>query len=310
MNIAKEQALHSDASKFVFVSAASGSGKSSMIAQTTARVRAMIKKMNKSIVVTRHVSNEGDSRVPFSLFRSVFKDLLNELRHEEDTRSHASNRGESTFELSVEDVWDKLSLASQSSKDSIMSTDATRFRYLCDELNAPPDFADVVGRRLLGIRDKGLGSSTTGGTPDLDLIVSFLVNAFIRCTEHSDLVLLSLDDVQELDEMSFKVVQGIFERGQNVLILCGSRPPSSYQLAIDPSFWTALHGSFSDMKRFVEIDLPPLTECEVRDFIAVSLDLAPCEINDKFSQSIFTVTGGMPHFLSECINHACVSALC
>lgn len=310
MNIAKGLALHSDASKFVFVSAASGSGKSSMIVQTTARVRAMIKKMNKSIVVTRHVSNEGDSRVPFSLFRSVFKDLLNELRHEEDTRSHASNRGESTFELSVEDVWDNLSLASQSSKDSMMSTDANRFRYLCDELNAPPDFAEVVGRRLLGIRDKSLGSSTTTGTPNLDLIVEFLVNAFIRCTEHSDLVLLSLDDVQDLDEMSFKVVQGIFERGQNVLILCGSRPLSSYQLAVDSSFWAELQGSFLQMKRFVEIDLQPLTHCEVRDFIAISLDVAPSEINDRFSQSIFTVTGGMPHFLSKCINCACVSSLC
>ena len=65
MQVAKCIALNNDASKFIFVSAESGSGKSAMITQTTARVRAMTQKMKKRIIVTRHISNEGDSRVPF-----------------------------------------------------------------------------------------------------------------------------------------------------------------------------------------------------------------------------------------------------
>jgi class 3 adenylate cyclase len=65
MQIAKGMTMNSDASKFIFITAASGSGKSTMIAQTTARVRAMVKKLKKSIITTRHISNQGDSRVPF-----------------------------------------------------------------------------------------------------------------------------------------------------------------------------------------------------------------------------------------------------
>ena len=65
MQIAKDMALNRDVSKLLFVSAASGTGKSSMMAQTTARIRSMVKKMNKSIILTRHISNDGDSRVPF-----------------------------------------------------------------------------------------------------------------------------------------------------------------------------------------------------------------------------------------------------
>ena len=66
MRLAKEIALisHGD-SKFVFVEAASGTGKSSMIAQMSARIQAMVKRMNKSIIVTRHTANEGDTRLPF-----------------------------------------------------------------------------------------------------------------------------------------------------------------------------------------------------------------------------------------------------
>ena len=65
MQIAKGMTLNKDFSKFLFVSAASGTGKSSMMIQTTARIRSMVKKMNKSIILTRHISNEGDSRLPF-----------------------------------------------------------------------------------------------------------------------------------------------------------------------------------------------------------------------------------------------------
>ena len=66
MQTAKEIALVNNSdSKWVFIEAASGMGKSSMIAQTSARIQAMMERMNKSVIVTRHTSNEGDTRLPF-----------------------------------------------------------------------------------------------------------------------------------------------------------------------------------------------------------------------------------------------------
>lgn len=137
------------------------------------------------------MSNLNFTSTGFSLFRSIFKDLLNEMRHlDDDSRSRSSNRLD-FFEDSVEDLYDNLSLGSQSTKESVMTTDANRFRYICEELNAPPDFVEVVGGRLLGIRDKNFNSAVTG-TPNLDSIVDFLANAFIRCTQHADIAFFVL----------------------------------------------------------------------------------------------------------------------
>ncbi|KAK1736676.1 adenylate/guanylate cyclase domain-containing protein [Skeletonema marinoi] len=128
MRVAKDMALSRIASKFLFVSAASGTGKSTLMVQSTERVRAMVKKMKKRVIVTRNISNDG------------------------------------------------------------LKT----------------------------------GTSNTGGSPpELAKIVDFMADAFVRCTKHADLVLLALDDVHWMDEMSWKVVQAIFERGQNVLSLIG-----------------------------------------------------------------------------------------
>ena len=243
------------------------------------------------------------SVLQYSLFRSIFKELLNEMRNAEDeTRSHSSNRGENdNFELSVEDVWDNLSLTSHSTKDSMLSTDANRFRFICEELSAPPEFVEVVGRRLLGIRDKNMHSSAVSGTPNLDKIVDFLADAFIRCTKHADLTLLALDDVHELDEMSWRVVQTIWERG-NVLVLCGSRPPATNPLAIDTSFWEELHNAYSKSDCYVEFNLQPLTESDTRALIASSLEVEPKEISDSFSRNLLIASGGLPHFLSYAID--------
>ncbi|KAL3780068.1 hypothetical protein HJC23_007317 [Cyclotella cryptica] len=260
MQVAKGMALNTGTSKFVLVSAASGTGKSCMIVQVAARVRAMAKKMNKYPIVTRHISNQGDSRVPF---RTVGQFITE-------------------FELV---------------KRQFFSTDANQFLYICEQLNAPPEFVEVVGKRLLGMKNL-VAATVASGTPNSDSIVDFLADAFIRCTKHADLVVLALDDAHEMDQMSWKVVQAIFKRGENVLVLCCSRPPSTNPSAVDPGFWAELHHSFSKKDHFVEINLQPLSECEVRDLVAVTLNLSVNDIDTSFWHNIFNTTGGMPHYLS------------
>jgi hypothetical protein len=65
MRIAKGMTDNPHTSKFLFVTAATGTGKSCMLVQATAKIRAMAKKMKKHVIVTSHLSNQGDSRVPF-----------------------------------------------------------------------------------------------------------------------------------------------------------------------------------------------------------------------------------------------------
>ncbi len=294
LHVAQEMTLTNTSSKFLFVTASSGTGKSSLMVQATESVRAMVKKMNKRVIVTRYISNEGDTRIPFSLFRSIFRDLLRQIKHD-DEGSMTSSKGGSDFEIDKE--WDCLSLQSHSTKSSVMSTDATRFRFICEELNAPPEFTEVVGKRLLGLKS-GAGPSATSKPPDLDKIVNFMADAFIRCTKHTDLVLLALDDVHWMDEMSWKVVQAIFERSENVLTFCGSRPPSSNPLAVDETFWTDLQGTYKDEGRYMEINLGIFSEADAKEMIAYQLNMKEEEIDGSFLRNVFTSSGGMPHYLS------------
>lgn len=313
MHVAKDMTLTRISSKFLFVSAASGTGKSTLMVQATECVRAMVKKMKKRVIVTRYISNEGDSRVPFSLFRSIFKDLLRQIK-QDDEGSYNSSRGGSQsssvressskqpfvkgpVDFEIDKEWDSLSLQSHSTKSSIMSTDATRFRFICEELNAPPEFIEVVGKRFLGLKSAA-GPSTGSNPPDLDKIVNFMADAFLRCTNHADLVLLALDDVHWMDEMSWKVVQAIFERSGNVLTFCGSRPPSTNLLAVDDKFWSKLHGAYTEEGRYMEIILGPFHENDVKDMISCHLGIRVDEIDSTFWRNVFTTSGGMPHYLS------------
>lgn len=65
MSIAKDIALRGSTSKLLLVTAKSGSGKSTFMVQAAERARAMVKKMNGRVIITRNVSNEGDSMIPF-----------------------------------------------------------------------------------------------------------------------------------------------------------------------------------------------------------------------------------------------------
>ena len=178
-----------------------------------------------------------------------------------------------------------------------MSNDDSRFRYIMEELNAPPEFMEVVGKRLLGLRS-AVGPSTENKPPDLNKIVIFMADAFLRCTQHADLVLLALDDVHEMDEMSWKVVQLIFERSKNVLTFCGSRPPSTNPLAVDNTFWSELQGAYKECGRYIGISLGPFSEEDVREMIGQHLDIKADEIDSSFWRNVFTTSGGMPHYLS------------
>ena len=65
LHIAKETILHGSISKLLLVTAISGSGKSTFMSQATELVRGMVKRMNRRVIITGNVSNEGDSIIPF-----------------------------------------------------------------------------------------------------------------------------------------------------------------------------------------------------------------------------------------------------
>jgi predicted ATPase len=166
---------------------------------------------------------------------------------------------------------------------------------------------ELVGKRFLGISNRSKNESDAhlqlepNSTVQIENIVEFMANAFIRCTMHADLVLLSLDDVQWMDESSWKVVQRIFERASNLLIFSGSRMPST-NLTLDPTFLSDLLTQHQAAGRYYEMSLPPFNEAEVKEFIACALNSSTDDVDDSFSNSVWTTSGGMPLYLSHVLD--------
>ena len=70
-------------------------------------------------------------------------------------------------------------------------------------------------------------------------IARHLVAAFLHCTGEYGLVLLSLDDVSGMDEMSWKILQRLYERASNLLVIATAR--NEFDLNINGDFWADLN---------------------------------------------------------------------
>lgn len=237
-----------------------------------------------------------------SFFRLILKGVLSQVQYEDE-----EFKGEDEF-IGDDESQSQLNMSSRSlsSRGSLKSCEWTRFRLICQDLNVQPDLMELVGKRFLGISNRSKNESDAqlqlepNSTVQIENIIEFMANAFIRCTMHADLVLLSLDDVQWMDESSWKVVQRIFEWANNLLIFSGSRMPST-NLTLDPIFLSDLLTQHQT-GRYYEISLPPFNEAEVKEFIAVTLNSSIDEVDDSFSNSVWTTSGGMPLYLSHVLD--------
>lgn len=184
------------------------------------------------------------------------------------------------------------------------STSLDRLAFLVNELQAPPEFLEIVGGHILGLRGKSnVSSHTKNRSGSLDAIVDFMARAFIRCTSHAGLVVLALDDIHHLDELSWKIVEKIFQWGKNILIIGASRPLKSCKLEVDPAFWSNLNNQHSMELRFTAIFLSSLSDVEIRDLIAQKLGARAQDVDKKFYADLHFRSGGMPHFATQIIEN-------
>lgn len=238
-----------------------------------------------------------------SFFRLILKGVLSQVQYEEEEfkgriESIGVDESQSQFNMSS---------TSLSSRGSLKRTEWTRFRFICQSLNVQPDLMELLGKRFLGISNRSKNESDAQlrleptSTVQIENIVEFMANVFLRCTMHADLVLLLLDDVHWMDESSWKVVKLIFERASNLLIFSGSRMPLT-NLTMDPTFLSDLLTQHQTAGKYYEMSLPPLNEAEVKEFIGITLNSSIDEVDDSFSNSVWTTSGGMPLYLSHVLD--------
>ena len=120
------------ACRIMFIEADSGTGKSSFLVHATERIKAMLRGVNamyRRTFVATNVSRENDSRIPFSLFRSIFRGVLSQIQADDEDSFLSSEL--SRLSRSAPESPDSSTHNSSSSMGSTMDTDATRFRYIC-----------------------------------------------------------------------------------------------------------------------------------------------------------------------------------
>lgn len=136
-----------------------------------------------------------------------------------------------------------------------------------------------------------------------------MVKVFNHCTSHVDLTIVALDDMQNTDSLSWKVIHKLYETGENILFICGSRPLGLRSFA-DNDFWKDLNGTQKECGRFQELEIGPLSRVEITQLIAISLSCKVKEVDDQFSKDIFDHTRGMPHFAAQALEHCIRKGLC
>ncbi len=218
----------------------------------------------------------------YSLFRSIFRDVLSDSGR--DDASVASHH-------------DRDALRQNASKE--MDAVIARLQEMCTEIEAPPGLIAIIGHNILG--SSQLKMSNAEKVPDLQDIIMFMAKLFIKATSHAEMVVLAMDDVQWLDNLSWKVVQHIFEESDNVLIVCASRPLEEFSLTMDESFWDLLVGKYKN--QFTQVPLGALEPEEVRDMAALFIDCKSSEVDDEVIDDVCRNSGGLPHFASEILDN-------
>ena len=257
--------------------------------------------MIASIFCALHFKSSDPYISILSLFRSIFRDVLSERPISDDSTlgSKGSYRSKG---------FGGSSIGSYSTFDANKADVMEYLLEICQELNAPEWFLEIVGQHLLG--DKKSKISKVEKAPEVNDIITFMARVFIKSTSHAEGVILALDDVQWIDSLSWKVLQCIFETSKNVLIVCGSRPIESHPLSIDDEFWTKLNGEYRDGGLFTEITIAELNKDDIREMAAITLSCEAEDVDDEFRDDVFIHSGGLPYFTSEILDNCVRKGQC
>ena len=297
MKLARDMVLANNApSKMILIEGKSGMGKTATVAHAIEHIRKLMGANKHRLIITKNVGKESDSLVPFGVFRYVIQDVLKNFRASGDDKSYAS--GTSCYSSLQQSIgWESLSGRSNSQSTANLSTTQQTdvLRSLCRELDMPSSFIDHALRDLLGLKKD---TKTKARPPPAKMMISFLARAFKVCTQDARLAVLALDDLHHADDMSWKVIQQIFETVPNVLIVGTTYPTDQCKLNIEKSFFEELKTKHNG-KRFISQTMKPLTTDETTSMIMKTLGLQKKEVKADLLAGVTIQSGGMPHFINE-----------
>jgi hypothetical protein len=305
MEMARDMMLAKESpSKLVVMEGESGMGKTTMVAHCIEHIRKLMGANKHRLIVTKNVSKESDSLVPFGAFRAILLDVMGNFRASNDDKSYKSGAScYSSLQHSI--AWESLSGRStaQSTCNLTTSKSSHILRNICRELDMSPSFIEHALHDLLGVeRPNKDGSPAIVKPPSAKLMVSFMARAFKICVQEAKLVVVALDDLQYADDLSWKVIREIFDSAPNVLIIGTSYPTDTCKLQVEPKFWNALQQKHKEY-RYIKRELGCLDKEEITSMIMKTLGLQRKEVKAELLEGVTIQSGGMPHFVNEILEH-------
>jgi hypothetical protein len=168
--------------------------------------------------------------------------------------------------------------------------------WVCEQLNYPYEFADIVGSQFLGLDGANPVTQVDGHVPTMDELVEFLALAFICLAEFADLTVVLIDDFQWVDSFSWKIFRVLVKRGKKLLLLCAMR---SHDKQAMRRLSTAATKQADLQNHMVEISLLPLDVPDIKILMSRVLGYNKKLVPDSLCVDVFQRSGGLPVYVVQ-----------
>lgn len=212
-----------------------------------------------------------------------------------------ADHGRSLPKESLHTVHDDSSNESvQSQRQSSMVPYFEKLCQICEELEYPFEYADIVGSQFLGFECASPITHVDGHIPTMDELVEFLALAFISMVSYSQFTTIFLDDFQWVDGFSWRVFREICSRFGKILLICATRSHDKQALRRISS---AVTPDTQQQSQMIEVSLGPFDFMDIRELMANVLQHEQSTISDNLCSDIFQRTGGLPVFVIQLIEN-------
>jgi predicted ATPase len=215
--------------------------------------------------------------------------------------SHTLDYGRLAAKESVHTAQDDSSNDSvQSQRQSSMVPYFEKLCQVCEELEYPFEYADIVGSQFLGFDCASPVTHIDGHVPTMDELVEFLALSFIQITHFSQFRAIFLDDFQWVDGFSWRVFREICNRDGKILLICATRSHDKQALR---RISNAATPDTPQQSQMIEISLGPFDFTDIRELMANVLLQKKSTITDNLCSDIIQRTGGLPVFVIQLLEN-------
>lgn len=188
----------------------------------------------------------------------------------------------------------------QSQRQSSMVPYFEKLCQICEELEYPFEYADIVGSQFLGFECASPITHVDGHIPTMDELVEFLALVFISMIDFAQVTTIFLDDFQWVDGFSWRVFREICSRYGKILLICATRSHDKQALRRISS---AVTPDTQQQSQMIEVSLGPFDFMDIRELMANVLQQEQSTISDNLCSDIFQRTGGLPVFVIQLLEN-------